>query len=306
VSVPSDLVIGVDVGGTKIAAGAVDRRGAVTAATEVTTPLSSQGDLLAALDGLVERISDEVDGVAAVGFGLPSTIDQRVGRAHSSVHIPLAGVDFRSRMEQRFRLPVAMDNDANAAAVAEWQLGAGAGTRHMIMLTLGTGIGGGLILDGKLYRGSVGAGAELGHMVLDYEGPPCGGSCEGRGHFETLASGSAADAVARAVVGPDATAHDLVRLASAGDRRGRDALTRLGRILGAGLVSLVNIFNPELIVLGGGFGEAGELLFEPAREVVLREALSPARELVRIVPAELGSEAGLIGAGLIAFETLGH
>jgi glucokinase len=302
--VPPDLVIGVDVGGTKIAAGAVDRRGTITRARERTTPLSSQDELLTALDDLVERISDEVGSVAALGFGLPSTIDQRAGRAHSSVHIPLAGVDFRSRMEQRFGLPVAMDNDANAAAVAEWQLGAGSGTLHMIMLTLGTGIGGGLILDGRPYRGSVGAGAELGHMVLQYDGPPCGGSCNGRGHFETLASGTAADAVARVVIAADATAHDLVRLASGGEASARDALTRLGRILGAGLVSLVNIFNPEVIVLGGGFGEAGDLLFEPAREVVAREALSPAAELVRIVPAQLGSEAGLIGAGLIAFEAL--
>ena len=304
VLVPSDLVIGVDVGGTKIAAGAVDRRGAITAARERTTPLSSEEELLAALEGLVEGISDEVGGVAAIGFGIPSTIDQRAGRAHSSVHIPLAGVDLRSRMEQRFGLPVAMDNDGNAAAVAEWQLGAGSGTRHMVMLTLGTGIGGGLILDGRPYRGSVGAGAELGHMVLKYDGPPCGGSCEGRGHFETLASGTAADAVARSVIEPDATAHDLVRRAAGDDRHAREALARVGRILGAGLVSLVNIFNPEVIVLGGGFGEAGDLLFEPAREVVAQEALSPARELVRIVPAQLGSEAGLIGAGLIAFEAL--
>jgi glucokinase len=304
VPVPPDLVIGVDVGGTKIAAGAVDRCGALTAATERPTPLSSQDELLAALDGVVERIANEVGDVAALGFGIPSTIDQRAGRAHSSVHIPLAGVDFRSRMQQRFGLPVAMDNDGNAAAVAEWQLGAGSGTRDMIMLTLGTGIGGGLILDGRPYRGFVGAGAELGHMVLQYDGPACGGSCEGRGHFETLASGSAGDAVARSVVAPDATAHDLVRLASGGDPRGREALARLGRILGAGIVSLVNVFNPEMVVIGGGFGEAGDLLFEPAREVVAREALSPARELVRIVPAQLGSEAGLIGAGLIAFEAL--
>ena len=299
---PADLVIGVDLGGTKIAAGAVDRGGAITTRRERPTPTSSQQELLSVLDGVVEQVSAEVGGVHALGFGIPSTIDQRSGRAVSSVHIPLAELDFRARMEERFGLPVAIDNDGNAAAIAEWQLGAGAGTRDMIMLTLGTGIGGGLILDGKPYRGPVGAGAELGHMVLKYDGPTCVGDCPGRGHFEALVSGTAADAVARSVLGPDATGHDLVRRASDGDARAREALDGLGRILGAGIASLVNVFNPELIVLGGGFGKAGEPLFAPAREVVAREALSPGRELVRIVPAELGAEAGLVGAGLIAFE----
>jgi glucokinase len=304
VPVPPDLVIGVDVGGTKIAAGAVDRRGAVTARSVRPTPTSSQQELLAALDELVEQISQAVGGVEALGFGIPSTIDQRSGRAVSSVHIPLADLDFRDRMGERFERPVAIDNDANAAAIAEWKLGAGTGVRDMIMLTLGTGIGGGLILDGKPYRGSVGAGAELGHMVLRYDGPPCIGSCPGRGHLEALASGTAADAVARSLLSPDATGRDLVRLASEGDARAKEALAGLGRILGAGLASLVNVFNPEVIVLGGGFGQAGELVFGAVREVVSREALSPARDLVRIVPAELGPEAGLIGAGMIAFEVL--
>jgi glucokinase len=302
--VPADLAIGVDLGGTKIAAGAVDRRGAITARRERPTPQSSQRELLAVLDEIVEQISADVGSVKALGFGIPSTIDQRAGRAVSSVHVPLADLDFRGRMEERFGLPVAIDNDGNAAAIAEWQLGAGSGARDMIMLTLGTGIGGGLILDGKPYRGSVGAGAEVGHMVLQYDGPPCVGDCPGRGHFEALVSGTAADAVARSVLGPDATGRDLVRLASEGDARAKDALDGLGRILGAGVASLVNVFNPEVIVMGGGFGRAGELLFSTVREVVAREALSPARDLVRIVPAELGAEAGLVGAGLIAFEAL--
>jgi glucokinase len=302
--VPRDLVIGVDLGGTKIAAGAIDRRGAVTERTERPTPTSSEEDLLRALDEVVEQISQAAGGVEALGFGIPSTIDQRSGRAISSVHVPLTGFDFRARMGERFELPVAIDNDGNAAAIAEWKLGAGAGTRDMIMLTLGTGIGGGLILDGKPYRGSMGAGAELGHMVLQYDGPSCIGSCPGRGHFEALASGTAAAAVARSVLSEDATGHDLVRKASKGDARAMEALAGIGRILGAGLASLVNVFNPEVIVIGGGFGEAGELLLAPAREIVAQEALPPGRDLVRIVPAELGAEAGLIGAGLIAFEVL--
>lgn len=295
-------VIGVDVGGTKIRAGQVERDGRIGRRTEIETALASQEALLAALDNAVEELLG--DEVAALGFGLPSTIDQRAGRAVTSVNIPLADLDFRDRMAGRFGLPVGIENDANAAALAEWKVGAGRGTSYMVMLTLGTGIGGGLILDEKLYRGSVGAGGELGHIVLAFDGPPCQGVCTGRGHLEVLASGTAADAVARERLGPNASADDLVEGARAGDERSREALAEIGRRLGAGIGSLVNIFNPELVVLGGGFAAAGELLVGPARETVAREALPPGRDLVRIVFAELGSDAGLVGAGLVAFEAL--
>ncbi|MBA2360244.1 MAG: ROK family protein, partial [Actinobacteria bacterium] len=178
--------IGVDVGGTKILAGVLARDGTVERQETRVTPIASQDELLAELDSLVESLLD--DDVAALGFGLPSTIDQRSGRAVTSVHVPLAEVDFRDRMAGRFGLPTGIDNDGNAAAIAEWQLGAGRGASHLVLLTLGTGIGGGLILDGRPFRGSVGAGAELGHIVLDYGGAACGGGCSGHGHFEALAA----------------------------------------------------------------------------------------------------------------------
>jgi glucokinase len=295
-------VIGVDVGGTKVLAGIVGRSGDVGRTTERRTPRDSQQELLATLDEAVEELRD--DDTAALGFGLPSTIDQRTGQAIFSVHIPLNDVDFRDRMSDRFGLPVAMDNDGNAATIAEWKVGAGRGARHMIMLTLGTGIGGGLILDGKPYRGAIGAGAELGHMVLQLDGPACGGGCDGFGHFEALASGQTADEAAVALLGSGATAHDLVTRAREGDPEAAAAMTEIGRRLGAGIGSLVNIFQPEVVVIGGGFAAAGDLLFGPAKEVVAREALAPGRDLVRIVPAELGPKAGLVGAGFIAFEKL--
>jgi len=175
----------------------------------------------------------------------------------------------------------------------------------MVMLTLGTGVGGGLILDGRPYRGSIGAGAELGHMVIDYDGPPCQGSCRGHGHLEVLASGTAATAAANDVLGGHAAARDLVERARTGDASARGALAEIGRRLGAGLVTIVNVFDPELIVVGGGFAAgAGDLVLEPAREVAVAESLSPLNELLRIVPSELGPEAGLVGAGLVAFEAL--
>ena len=294
--------IGVDVGGTKILAGVVGRDGAIERRRERATPVGSQDELVVELERAVEEA--RTDDVAAIGFGIPSTIDQRAGRAVSSVNIPLAGLDLRAHMAERFGVPVAIDNDGNAAAIAEWRLGAGRGTRHMVMLTLGTGIGGGLILDGRPYRGAVGAAAELGHLVIEHDGEPCQGTCTGRGHLETLASGREATEEARAAFGPTADSHRLVRLAAEGDARAREILDRIGRRLGSALGSLVNVFNPELVVIGGGFAAAGDLLLGPAREVMRREALAPGRDLVRVVRAELGTAAGLVGAALVGFEAL--
>ncbi|MGH3093573.1 MAG: ROK family protein [Gaiellaceae bacterium] len=309
-------VIAVDLGGTKLLAGLVDREGVALRRTVRPTDLSGEDALLDQIEHAIGEIGS--DGFGALGVGIPSTIDQRTGRAVSSVNIPLAGVDLRDQLERRFGVPVMIENDANAAALAEHRLGAGRGTRHMVMLTLGTGVGGGLILDGRLYRGAVGAAGELGHITIDVDGPPCQGSCPGRGHLEALASGTAADALAEriardrpegdlgraAAAGRSVDARLAVELAAEGPGDAREVLEYVGSLLGAGIASFVNVFNPEVVVLGGGFARAGDILFEPARRVVAERALTPARELVRIVPALLGVEAGLIGAGLVGFEAL--
>jgi glucokinase len=295
-------VIGVDVGGTKILAAVITREGKIEARRERPTIVSSQEALLAELDAAVEELLAEQPDVAALGFGLPSRIDQRTGRAIASVNIPLEGVDFRDRMAERHGVPVAIDNDANAAAIGEWRAGAARGKSYLVMLTLGTGVGGGLILDGRPYRGATGGGAELGHIVVEYDGPPCG--CGGRGHLESVAAGPAADRAARKLYGPDANAHELVRRGKAGEREAVDALAEIGKRLGAGIASFLNTFEPQLVVVGGGFSAAGELLLGPAREVIEREALSPIKDTAPVVLAELGPDAGVIGAGMIAFEAL--
>jgi glucokinase len=292
-------VIGVDLGGTKILAGIVFADGRVERRREHATPVTSQDDLLAGLDAAVEELLDEE--VVAIGFGIPSPIDQRSGRAQQAVNIPLdATVDFRGRMAERFGLPVGIENDANAAAYAEFHFGAAREARTMVMLTLGSGCGGGVVIDGELYRGW----AEFGHIVIEFDGIPCQGTCTGRGHLEPYVTGFAATKLAQEVFGPAVDAHRLVRLANEGEQRAIEILDGIGRHLGAGIGSLVNIFNPELVVIGGGFAAAGDFILDPAREIVAREGLAGAGKRVRIVRAELGTAAGLIGAGLVGFDAL--
>ncbi len=309
-------VIAVDLGGTKLAAGVVDRDGTVVRRAVEPTDLTGEDAVLAQLERVIGRLAD--GGFDALGVGIPSTIDQRSGRAVTSVNIPLAGVDLRDRLQDSFGVPAHLENDGNAAAVAEHRLGAGRGARNVVMLTLGTGVGGGLILDDRLYRGSVGAAGELGHITLDLNGPPCQGVCPGRGHLEAMASGQAADRLAdraaaerphgdlgrAAAAGRDVNPRLLVELAAAGPGDARDVLEHVGFHLGVGISDLLNVFNPEVVVVGGGLGEAGELLLAPARKVVAERTLLPSRDVVRIVEAELGPDAGLVGAALVAFDAL--
>jgi glucokinase len=309
-----ERVIAMDLGGTKLLTGLVGRDGVVVKRTIAQTDTSSEERLLEQIDAAIEEHLDE--GVAGIGVGVPCLIDQRSGQAVSAVNVPIKGVALRDHIKDRFGLPTAIENDANAAALSEHTFGAGRGTRHMVMLTLGTGIGGGLILNGELYRGAYGAAAELGHVTVDLDGGPCQGSCPGIGHLEALASGHAARALAREVAaerpegdlgraaaeGREIDARLTVELAREGDGDAREVLRRIGRNLGFGIANYVNVFNPELVVLGGGFSRAAELIVDPALEVVRAHALEPSRSTVRIALAILGVEAGLIGAGLIGFE----
>lgn len=289
---PANLVIGVDVGGTKVLAGIVDQEGNVHDTVERPTNTSSQGALLDEIAELVGRLP--TTDVAAVGFGVPARVDQRTGVVEGAVNIPITEVSFRDEMEKRLRLPVGVENDANAATYAEFRLGAGRDVDSFVMLTLGTGVGGGVVIDGSLYRGW----AEFGHVVIVADGEPCPGNCTGRGHVEAYCAGPAADKIARELLGPEASARDLIA-------RKHPALEVVGHHLGVAIGSLVNIFNPELVAIGGGFGVAGfDLLLPAARPAVVREALAPAGSEVEIRRAELGFRAGLIGAGLVAFDAL--
>ena len=285
-------VIGVDLGGTKILAGVIDPDGRIERQIELPTPAESQEALI---DGLVRVVRElATPQVEAVGFGIPARIDPVTGIALGAVNIPLHHLRFRDVLERRLGLPVGAVNDAGGAALAEAVHGVGRGARNLVLLTLGTGVGGGLVLDGKLYAGW----AEFGHMVIVEDGEPCQGSCTGHGHVESYCSGLAADRLARRVLGAEHSARDLVE-------QHHPALAEIGRHLGMAIASLLNLFHPEIVVIGGGVGAAaGEQLLEAARPVIRREALAPAADDVSLAVAELGSAAGMIGAGLIAFETL--
>jgi glucokinase len=285
-------VIGVDIGGTKVLAGIVDSDGQVHETVERPTVTTSQTALLEALAEQVRSLPQ--DGIEAVGFGIPTRINHELGVALGSVNIPLRDVPFRDWMHDRIGLPVEIENDASCAALAESRLGAGRGVRDLVLLTLGTGVGGGVISGGSLFR----AYTELGHMVIVADGLPCQGACSGRGHLEAYCSGRAADKLAKELVGPTASAYDLVR-----DHH--PVLQDIGHYLGVAIGSLVNIFGATRVVIGGGFGIAAfDLLVPSARLAVLTEALAPSGQELELERADLGERAGLIGAGLVALEAL--
>ena len=315
---PAGLAIGVDLGGTKLLAGAVGRDLGVHHRASRWSRGQGTEELLETVTGAVREVRDACEqDVAAVGFGIPSLMDMKRGVAGTTAHLPLEGIPFRDLMAERLGLPVFVANDATLAMLAEHRFGAARGASHAVLLTLGTGIGGGLVVDGRLVVGAVGAAGEPGHMVLDLDGPAC--SCGGNGCMETLVSGPALaregarvgaavpdSALGRAVAsGREITGALVTELAHDGDRPARDLLALMGMRLGVGIANLVNLLNPSVVVVGGGLIAGGDLLLEPARSVVRERALAPSRDVVSIVPARFGAESGMLGAALLAFDGVG-
>jgi glucokinase len=305
--------IGVDLGGTKMLLGVLDPESKVLwESREASTGQSEDG----LLDLLVRELGEAQEarpGAAAVGLGIPATIDRERGVAVSAVNLPIKDLAIRDVVSERTGLPVFVDNDANVAAFAEHLLGAARGATNVVMLTIGTGIGGGLIIDGEVYRGSTGAGAELGHTVIALDGPRCQGNCPGHGCVETLASGTALGREGReaaewnpdcalakmAAEGREIDGKAVTEAALAGDTTAIGAVERVGRRLGVAFASFANIFEPDMIVVGGGVMAAGDLLLEPARRELRERALPPMNE-TPVVEAELGPDAGMIGAAAMA------
>jgi glucokinase len=280
----------------------------------VATP-SSQEELLATIVATAGALAMRAtDPVRAVGVGLPSSIRRPSGRVASSVNVALEGVVVEDELARRIGRPVVADNDGNLAALAEARAGAARGAAVAVMLTLGTGVGGGVVVDGRIMRGAHGTGAELGHLVVDPDGPPCPGRCPSRGCLEAVASGTAvglagaaaaaADpggALGRAAARGEVTARVVGALAAEGDPGALAVLGRAGRGLGVGLASLANVFDPEVFVIGGGAAALGAPLLGPAEDEMRARALAP-HAGVPLRRAVLGAEAGVLGAALLAAE----
>jgi glucokinase len=310
--VSSTETIGVDLGGTKMLVGVLDGTETLWESREASTG-QTEDELVELLVREVTEAREARPQATAVGMGIPATMDHDRGIAVSAVNLPLSELPIRDLVEKRVGLPVVVDNDANVAAFAEFLYGAGQGMPDIVMLTIGTGIGGGLILNGELYRGSTGAGAELGHVVIQADGPPCQGNCPNHGCVEALASGTAlgregkaaAESEPDSAIGKVLAAGKVVdgkvvtEAAVAGDETSIAVFELIGSRLGVACSSFANIFQPNAIVVGGGVIAAGDLLLEPARREVRERALKPMNE-TPILEATLGNDAGMIGAAALA------
>jgi glucokinase len=313
---PPRRVIGIDAGGTKLLGGVVDEQLVVHHRVHRLWRGADRSETLDIFIEAVDEVRAAAPDVGAIGFGIPSLVEWETGVSRWSNHLPLADVPFRDLMSERLGLPVVVDNDANMALLAEHRSGAARDARHAVLVALGTGIGSGLLLNGRIYRGATGVGAELGHIVLDLHGPDCPSNCPGRGCLEAFVSGNAIGREGarlarerpetvlgrRLAAGREISGGLVTELGHDGDQTARLALAEVGRRLGAALTGIVNALNPEVIVIGGGAVAAGELLLGPARSVVAERALPPAREVVRIVPTHFGDESGMLGAALLALE----
>jgi glucokinase len=296
------LYLGIDVGGTKVEVAAVED-GAAVAPVRAPTVLDSTDGLLEGIEALVRGVIAERGEPAAIGVGVPSQIDFATGTVISSVNIPLEGVPLRDELERRFGVPVYVDNDANVAALAEAELVDDGPAQHLVMLTLGTGVGGGVVIDGVVFRGATGLGAELGHMVVEADGRKCPGrTCPNHGCLEAYCSGTALGIAATAHFGHPVTGVEVVHRARQGDEDSCRLLADLGRWLGVGIASFVNIFEPEYVVIGGGLSVATDLFLDTAIAEAGARALPAGFERVAIARARGGPDAGVIGAGLLAMK----
>jgi glucokinase len=312
-------VVGVDLGGTKISVGAMSTNGGRELGMRTEPTLAEQG-----ADAVVRRIAQMVKDTVAqtraetgaasaaflgVGIGSPGPLDRARGLVITTPNLGWHDFPLRDRVSEAVGLPATLDNDANCATLGEWWVGAAKGGRNVVGMTIGTGIGGGLILDGRLYHGSSDAAGEIGHTSIDSTGRRC--KCGNYGCLEAYAAGPAiAERAREALLGGEPslmaelvdgdlsrlTAQHVFEASKNGDDVAREVVRETARLIGTGVSNLINIFNPDVVVLAGGVAQAGEDLFHPLRAEVHRRAFKPSVEACRIVPGALGSSAGVIGA----------
>ena len=315
----SRYIVGVDLGGTNLVIGAMSADGVSQYAMHSIPTRADLGAdaVVARIVALIEQVIAETQAetgakradFAGIGIGSPGPLDRERGLVIFTPNLGWRDYPLRDRVQDGVRLTATLDNDANCATLGEWWIGAAKGARHVVGLTLGTGIGGGLILDGKLYHGASDVAGELGHSSIDSTGRRCG--CGNYGCLEAYASGPAiADRAREALAGgessimPSLVENDLTLLTAASvyeaarrdDELALHVVRETARFLGTGIANLLNIFNPEVVVLAGGVTQAGDALFDPLRAEVRRRAFKPAVDACRIVPGALEGKAGVVGA----------
>jgi glucokinase len=315
-------VVAVDIGGTKIMTAAFSGEGHLLA-RDFSLTLAVEGvskvieRIFSDIEKLMNQNITEIYGPAAIGIACAGGIDTGRGVVVTpSPHLPdWVDIPLADMIKKKFGVNTYLINDASAAALGEHRYGAGRGVQNLVLLTLGTGIGGGIIADGKLYLGAIGGAGELGHMTIDVNGPRCG--CGNTGCLEILASGTAIarNAIERIKRGEKSSLADMAggelnkitaeaigKAARNGDKLAQDVIEQAAYYLGIGMVNVVNIFNPELVIIGGGMAELGEMIIGSGRKMVAERAFSISARAARIVTAQLGNEAGIYGAAAFALD----
>jgi len=318
-----DLILGVDLGGSKILTAVISSQGKMLSRDHSVTPARKGHEaviqsILESAHRALKQANVDISALTAIGIGAPGISNPETGILFTSPNLPgWQDVPLRDIMQERLDKKTFLINDANAAALGEFYFGAARGVRNFIYITLSTGIGGGIVIDGTIYSGAIGAAGEVGHMTIDDEGPIC--NCGNRGCWETLASGTALAREARHRIKEGVktsileyaegdvekvTAQVIHSAADQGDGLAKELIARTGYYVGVGLANLINIFNPELIVIGGGLSNVGDMLLKPAFKTAGERAYKEAFQAVRFAFAELGRNSGVLGAAAFALQEM--
>ena len=306
-------VIGVDLGGTKISTAISTIEGNILA--NVVLPTKAEegevavlGRIIQSIDEVIVGSSTSIDEVEAIGIGSPGPLDAKKGIIITTPNLPFKDYNLVQPLKEKYNIPVYLDNDANAAAIGEYMFGAGKGKESIIYFTVSTGVGGGAVLDGKVYRGHTSNALEIGHTTVDPNGPRC--NCGNLGCLEAMPSGTAIAKKGKEAVSTNVetslkkydtiTSYEVFKEAEAGDEVAKDIIDNALTYLGIGVANAIATFDPEMIIIGGGVSKAGDIVFDTVKKVVNKRCFKSMAESCEIVPAGLGSDAGVVGAVALA------
>ncbi len=308
-----NYVIGIDLGGTKICGALAKLDG--TLITTFTTPTKveeGESSILKRIIHVIDRVLGDShktpEDIKAIGIGSPGPLDTKKGIIITNSNLPFRNFNIVQPIEEKFGIKTYIDNDANAATIGEFMFGAGKGSENMIFVTVSTGVGGGAVLNGKVYRGNTSNALEVGHMTLLEDGPKCG--CGNNGCLEALSSGTAIARSARKAVASGAntslsqyenlTSYEVFKEAESGDKVAQEVLDKALTFLGIGIANIITNFDPEIVVIGGGVSKGGDIVFSKVKSVVKQRCFPTLSENTKIIPAKLGTDAGVIGAVALA------